>query len=140
MSECELGAEPGHYSSNYRELCEEAHGKIPKGSVVHHVCGEPACINLEHLEVLTASEHARTHASQRWLEWKPRERWSDKKKEAITRLYEKMKGRPAVDLAAEIRVDASLLSRALNYGQVSMHIKARCLELWGWPIDDWEKR
>jgi len=41
---------------------EQAKGAIPQGMVVHHVCGNTRCCNVEHLEIVTAAENAQ-HAS-----------------------------------------------------------------------------
>lgn len=36
--------------------------EIPKGSHVHHVCGEPLCVRPSHLEVVEGRRHVRAHA------------------------------------------------------------------------------
>jgi hypothetical protein len=36
-------------------------GPIPKGKVLHHTCENPTCVNPEHLEPLTRTEHKRKH-------------------------------------------------------------------------------
>jgi hypothetical protein len=38
---------------------ELAHGPIPEGMVLHHTCGVPACVNVEHLEPMEKGEHSR---------------------------------------------------------------------------------
>ena len=41
-----------------------AHGPIPAGMVVHHRCRNRLCTNVEHLELLTASEHGALHGAE----------------------------------------------------------------------------
>ena len=43
-----------------------AFGEVPSGHHVHHVCGNRACVNVEHLVLLTASEHVALHNSERF--------------------------------------------------------------------------
>lgn len=38
---------------------EKHHGPIPKGMVVRHRCDNPACYNIEHLEIGTQKENMR---------------------------------------------------------------------------------
>lgn len=38
-----------------------AHGPIPEGMQIHHKCGNRACVEVGHLELLTASEHSLLH-------------------------------------------------------------------------------
>lgn len=45
----------------HRVVWARAHGRIPEGHQLHHVCGTRACINVEHLELLTPAEHRRRH-------------------------------------------------------------------------------
>ncbi len=51
----------------YRVLWEAEHGPAPtKGEgELHHTCGNHACVNPDHLEVLTVLEHRRRHAEAR---------------------------------------------------------------------------
>lgn len=39
---------------------------IVKGEVLHHLCFQEACVNPEHLEPMTRSEHMRLHALLRY--------------------------------------------------------------------------
>ena len=66
MSECILGGRVGKNgyarlpSGNlyaHRAAWEDAHGPIPPGMHLHHVCKNKACVNVEHLRVLTPQEH-----------------------------------------------------------------------------------
>ena len=48
-----------HYA--HRAAWEEVHGPIPPGLQIHHVCGNRVCVNVQHLELRTCSEHPRLH-------------------------------------------------------------------------------
>lgn len=41
----------------HRLLYEDANGPIPSGMVIDHLCRNPACSNVEHLEVVTIQEN-----------------------------------------------------------------------------------
>lgn len=45
----------------YRLLWDEAHGSLPDGMSLHHTCENKLCVNLEHIAVMTNSEHVRFH-------------------------------------------------------------------------------
>lgn len=75
MAECVIGprvavngyarfpsGERGVYLYAHRVVWEQAHGPIPEGHHVHHSCGIPACINVDHLELLTPHEHHSLHS------------------------------------------------------------------------------
>lgn len=47
--------------SAHRWAYEQEHGPIPEGFHLHHTCGERACVNPDHLELLSASEHTHRH-------------------------------------------------------------------------------
>ena len=42
----------------HRVAWEIAHGPPPDGIVINHICGNPTCFNLDHLELLGYSENA----------------------------------------------------------------------------------
>jgi len=42
----------------HRLVWEQKFGKVPKGHVLHHTCGNKSCVNTEHLILLTASTHS----------------------------------------------------------------------------------
>jgi HNH endonuclease len=47
----------------HRVAWEDRYGPIPAGGVVHHECGNRACINVDHLRLVRSqSEHAKGHA------------------------------------------------------------------------------
>src|SRR5262252_2034107 len=46
----------------HRQKWETLHGLIPKGMHLHHQCGNRACVNVEHLELVTPREHKARHA------------------------------------------------------------------------------
>jgi len=41
----------------HRYVWEEAHGEIPEGHEVDHLCKNRACCNIDHLQLLLSSEH-----------------------------------------------------------------------------------
>ena len=41
----------------HRRAWERAHGEIPPGLHVHHLCRNKRCSNVEHLQLLTPAEH-----------------------------------------------------------------------------------
>lgn len=41
----------------HRYVWERVNGKIPEGYEVDHMCRQRACCNVEHLQILTISEH-----------------------------------------------------------------------------------
>jgi hypothetical protein len=45
----------------HRAVYELLTGPILEGRHLHHRCEQPACVNPEHLELLTPAEHARLH-------------------------------------------------------------------------------
>jgi hypothetical protein len=55
----------GDYLYAHRVEWEKAHGPIPEGMHIHHRCGTKACINVDHMELLTPSEHHATHGAER---------------------------------------------------------------------------
>lgn len=45
----------------HRQAWEDAYGAIPEGLVVHHLCENQACVQLDHLSLMTRAQHARLH-------------------------------------------------------------------------------
>lgn len=44
---------------------EQAHGPVPRGMVLHHVCENTRCMNVAHLEVVTAASNTHVGASSK---------------------------------------------------------------------------
>lgn len=38
-----------------------ANGAVPEGQHLHHLCEQPLCVRLDHLEIRTKTEHAKEH-------------------------------------------------------------------------------
>lgn len=51
----------------HRLVYEAKHGRLPPGSVVHHVCGRKACINVDHLRAVTPAENTAESLDRRAL-------------------------------------------------------------------------
>lgn len=51
----------GRFVAAHRWLWQHEFGPIPKGLELHHVCGNPLCVNLEHLRAVTPEAHWRLH-------------------------------------------------------------------------------
>lgn len=45
----------------HRAYFERAHGPIPSGKVLHHICETKLCVNPAHLSALTRDQHLRLH-------------------------------------------------------------------------------
>lgn len=41
----------------HRVAYEEVHGPIPEGMHVHHLCHTKACVNVEHMQLMTNRDH-----------------------------------------------------------------------------------
>jgi hypothetical protein len=50
----------------HRWAYEQVHGPIGEALVVDHLCGNRACVNVEHMEVVTIAENTRRGAKKRW--------------------------------------------------------------------------
>lgn len=50
----------------HRLVWELEYGEIPKGYSLHHTCHNRACCNINHLILLSNSEHARLHNHERY--------------------------------------------------------------------------
>lgn len=51
----------GRNRKAHRVAWENVYGEIPQGYVVHHECGNPLCVNVGHLTLMTNSEHVSLH-------------------------------------------------------------------------------
>ena len=56
----------------HRAAWEDEHGPIPAGMVIHHVCENKVCVNLDHLSCITHQQHMRTHMNA--TSWYERQR------------------------------------------------------------------
>lgn len=54
----------GRTVSAHRFAWEQVHGPIPEGHEMHHLCGHPWCVNVEHLRLVTPAQHVKLHASR----------------------------------------------------------------------------
>jgi len=54
----------------HRWAWEKVHGPIPEGMEIHHVCRKD-CVRVEHLQLLSRSEHRRHHCPPRGAEPRP---------------------------------------------------------------------
>lgn len=45
----------------HKYLYQEKYGNIPKGYALHHLCGNRCCCNLDHLILLSNSDHTKLH-------------------------------------------------------------------------------
>lgn len=50
-----------HGRPAHRECWEEKYGPLKSGIVLHHLCENKLCVNLDHLQPLTVSEHSKQH-------------------------------------------------------------------------------
>src|SRR5262245_41517590 len=51
----------GRQRGIHRVVFEGAYGPIAPGHVIHHLCGNRACINPLHMEAMSARQHQRLH-------------------------------------------------------------------------------
>ncbi len=57
--------EDGAHVYAHRRAWEAFYGPIPEGLVIDHLCGNPPCINVDHLDVVTQAVNARRGRSRR---------------------------------------------------------------------------
>jgi hypothetical protein len=46
----------------HREAYEAVHGTIPEGFVIHHLCGQKTCLEVDHMDAMSRGDHLRHHA------------------------------------------------------------------------------
>ena len=54
-----------HHRGAHRVAFEQANGPIPDDHFVHHRCGNPACVNPDHLELMSPEQHTQHHREKR---------------------------------------------------------------------------
>ena|SRR6185436_17928558 len=52
---------PGTRTFAHRAIWIRERGPIPKGFVIHHLCGETMCVRLSHMILMTKREHRFIH-------------------------------------------------------------------------------
>lgn len=53
---------PTGKSLPYQLAWEVVHGPIPEGMHIHHACGDPRCVSVDHLTLISPQEHAAIHS------------------------------------------------------------------------------
>lgn len=62
----------GKHMMYHRYVWEQTNGKIPKGYEVDHICKNRACCNIEHLQLLSRTEHLQKDNHMRYKQRKLR--------------------------------------------------------------------
>ena len=57
--------EKGKHAQAHRRAWEKANGPIPEGLFIDHICGTKACVNVEHLRVVTRKQNNEHHTRAR---------------------------------------------------------------------------
>lgn len=55
----------GYRTTAHRWFYIREHGPLPPEIHLHHTCGNPACVNIDHLQPVTAAEHGAIHKAAR---------------------------------------------------------------------------
>lgn len=53
--------EQGRHLYAHRAAWERTHGPIPEGMQIHHKCAVKACVNVDHLELVSIHDHPKLH-------------------------------------------------------------------------------
>lgn len=56
----------GKHTATHRDAYAQAFGDPPDGWIVHHKCGQTACMNPSHLEAMSRADHIRLHRPERY--------------------------------------------------------------------------
>lgn len=102
----------GQCQKAHRYVWRQQRGELAPGQQLHHVCGNKACVNPDHLEVLTDYEH---RARENRMRLTP-----DQVVEIRQRAAD---GEPLFEIADQYGVSAPHVSRVVS-GQRFAHIKA----------------
>lgn len=114
----------GHKGKNWlphRWVWSAVKGEIPKGMVVMHLCDNPPCVRLEHLQLGTQSENMRDmvtkgrHGRKVSGSNNGKAKLTDAQVHEIRTLYGRFRGYPnARELAEQFGVSESLILMILN--------------------------
>lgn len=66
----------GRTAFAHRAAWEAAHGAVPAGRQIDHLCRNRACVNIEHMELVTAAENTRRGRSAKLTSAQAREAYS----------------------------------------------------------------
>ena len=88
----------------HRKVWQDAHGEIPEGYEVDHMCKNRACFRLNHLQLLTTHEHRVKDNTGRW---------DHKKKEALD-MKEKHPEMNGMEIATVVEASFSSVYRWLR--------------------------
>lgn len=56
----------------HRLVWEQKYGDVPEDCSLHHVCRNRACCNTDHIVLMTKTEHAKLHNTERYSDRKDR--------------------------------------------------------------------
>lgn len=53
------------YGHAHKLFWEQENGPVPEGMVIHHLCHQPSCVNVSHMQLKTLREHRLLHPEAR---------------------------------------------------------------------------
>ena len=95
----------------HRVVWEEAYGPIPVGFHIHHICENKACINVNHLALMTPREHKGEHPAPRQCNHK--DRFIDSRGKSVCRECRRQNEKDRYDNDPDFR--ARKITRAAEY-------------------------